>query len=442
MTPRWYPLRYHATQYRLVNCGKRFRVCAAGRRSGKTERAKRFVVTQALQFTEAPDGLFVCAAPTHAQAKRIYWKDIKRLVPPRLLRARPRESELSIELFNGATIMVVGMDAPERIEGVPLDGIVLDEYASMKEEVWGENIRPALSTPGRPGWAWMIGVPEGRNHFFRQSMRAQEDDSGSWEYCHWKSEEILDPEEIESAKHDLDPLTYEQEYEASFLNFQGRAYYPFRRDVHAGERLPYLERHPLIFCLDFNVEPGTATVAQEQRYSGSRGILAQGQEFTAFIGEVWIPRNSTTSAVCRKLIAEWSKHEGDIFVYGDATGGARKSSSDRGSDWDIVEAELRPAFGSRLHIRRNRDNPPERARVNAVNSRLESVDGTIRLLVDPARCPRTVEDFEGVTLLEGGSGEIDKKRDKLLTHLTDGLGYYIEERFPVRGPHRFSAEEV
>jgi hypothetical protein len=70
-----------------------------------------------------------------------------------------------------------------------------------------------------------------------------------------------------------------------------------------------------------------------------------------------------------------------------------------------------------------------RDRLNAVNSRLRSSSGVVRLLVDPARAPNVVKDFEGVTLLKGGSGEIDKKGSeaKGLTHLTDAIGYYISE---------------
>jgi hypothetical protein len=58
--------------------------------------------------------------------------------------------------------------------------------------------------------------------------------------------------------------------------------------------------------------------------------------------------------------------------------------------------------------------------------------GELRLFVDKVRCPRTIADFEGVILLEGGSGEIDKGADPTKSHLTDGLGYYIAQRFPTR----------
>jgi hypothetical protein len=64
---------------------------------------------------------------------------------------------------------------------------------------------------------------------------------------------------------------------------------------------------------------------------------------------------------------------------------------------------------------------------------LTCATGLVRLVVDPAKAPNVVKDFEGVTLLAGGSGEIDKKGSeaKGLTHLTDAIGYYVAEQFPV-----------
>ena len=69
-----------------------------------------------------------------------------------------------IRLINGAQIWVVGLDRPERIEGSPWDGGVLDEYGNMRANAWPEHIRPALSD--RAGWCDFTGVPEGRNHYY------------------------------------------------------------------------------------------------------------------------------------------------------------------------------------------------------------------------------------------------------------------------------------
>ncbi len=67
-----------------------------------------------------------------------------------------------------------------------------------------------------------------------------------------------------------------------------------------------------------------------------------------------------------------------------------------------------------------------------LNSRLRSSAGLVRLMVDPVHAPHVVLDFEGVTTLPGGSGEIAKKKHLDLSHITDALGYYIDHRFPVK----------
>jgi hypothetical protein len=418
LTPRWTTLKPHGEQLRLWTVDSRFRVVPSGRRSGKTELAKRYGVIRAISHANSGDGWYVYAAPTHMQAKRIFWRDLKALVPRQFMRGRPSESELTIRLLNGAEITVLGLDAPERIEGRSLDWICCDEFANMKPEVWSENIRPALSTLGRPGAAWFIGVPEGRNHYYHMAMSAMSEKTAEWTYHAWPSSDILDPEEIEAAKRDLDELTYAQEFEASFVNFQGRAYHPFSRDSHCAT-LEYQPRLPLALCFDFNVSPGVAVICQEQEMDGDT--------FTAVIGEIYIPRHSNTPAVCRKIVKEWGHHKGDVLVHGDATGGAAGTAQVRGSDWDIIRQELKPVFKERFKMRVPRSNPRERVRVNAVNARLRTADGKIHLRIDPDKAPMCVLDTEGVILLEGGSGELDKKHDPALTHLTDALGYYIEK---------------
>lgn len=438
------PLRHHDAQQAWIHSRKRFHVVPAGRRSGKTEIAKRKLIKRALTVQCAyDDPRFFAAAPTRDQAKRIFWQDLKAMIPRSLMLERPQETDLRINLVTGAELWVIGMDQPQRIEGAPWDGGILDEFANMKPGAWGENVRPALSD--RQGWCDLIGVPEGRNHYYDLAKYAQGDDP-EWAFFTWFSADILPPEEIASAKRVLDDLVYQQEYEASFINFEGRAYYPFTDATHCAP-LKYDPRKPLILCFDFNVEPGVCAIAQEQllpkQYEhGPKGALLLDRPITGtgIIGEVHIPRNSNTPAVCRAILANrdgmpsiWAKHEGLVRCYGDATGGARGTAKVMGSDWDLIEKELRPTFRDRLAFRVKPANPSERSRVNAVNSRLKSSTGDVRMMVDPAKAPNVVKDFEGVTLLKGGSGEIDKKATPLLTHLSDGVGYYVESEFPVSG---------
>ena len=437
MTPprRLAPLRFHPVQDRLKHDPKRFKVVPAGRRSGKTELAKRKLFTESCTLQGWDDPRHFAAAPVRDQAQRIYWNDLKAMFPPAFVRSIS-ESHLTITAENGAELCVVGMDKPQRIEGTPWNGGVLDEFANMKPGTWGENVRPALAD--RKGWAWLIGVPEGRNHYYKLNQYALSGVDEDWGSYTWPSRDILDPKEVEAARRQLDELVFAQEYEASFVNFEGRAYYPFLASTHCAP-LAYNPKAPLILCFDFNIAPGVCAVAQEQtlpgqyeRGTGGAVLLDKPITGTGFIGEVYIPQNSNTPAVCRKIVADWGDHKGLVKCYGDATGGAGGSAQTEGSDWDLIKRELRAHFKERVSF----DgvplaNPAERSRVNAMNTRLQNGVKEVRVMVDPAKCPHLVVDLEGVRTLKGGSGEIDKKADLTLTHISDAAGYYIVKEFPV-----------
>jgi hypothetical protein len=433
LTPRYYPLRAIACQQDYARSNARFVVVPAGRRSGKTEHAKRRLVRRALRrwrVRHREEAFYFAGAPTRDQARRIWWEDLKALTKP-WWRARPSETTLSIPLVTHSTIVVVGLDKPQRIEGTPWDGGVLDETADLHESVWKLHVRPALSD--RRGWCDFIGVPEGRNHYFALYTKAraamlEHGAASPWHAFTWFSSEVLDAAEVEAAREELDPLSFAQEYEASFVSFQGRAYHAYSEANLARLRQLYDPRAPLVFCLDFNVAPGVAVVLQVLRTAGP-----DGRPTVACLGEVYIPDHSNTAMVCAKLIQDWGAHEGLVELYGDATGGSRGTAKLAGSDWDIVKRELRAHYGSRVSLQVPEANPTERARVNAMNSLLCSTTGVRRLLVDPTACPQLVQDLEGVRVVPGGSGELDKKSDKTRTHITDALGYFVVRRFPVVG---------
>lgn len=431
LSARWTPLRPHAGQSAYAHSTARFNVVPAGRRSGKTEVAKRKLVRHAMRAPRIFPARYFAGAPTYQQAKRIFWADLKALVPKHLMAGTPSESELVIRLRTGTEIHVIGMDKPARVEGTPWDGVILDEYGNMKGSAWGENVRPALAD--RMGWCDFTGVPEGRNHYYQHWLKALADTSGEWGAFTWKSADILDPSEIAAARLDLDPLVFAQEYEASFVSFEGRAYYNFdagRNCSAIADR--YNADETLILCFDFNIAPGVAVVAQEMQ-------LPAGRSGTGAIGEVWIPSGSNTERVCRRLLTDWGDHRGTVHVYADATGGAGGSAQVDGSDLELVEKYLRAGFkgrrgfGDRLTMRVSKSNPAERARVNAVNSRLLNGADEVHLQIDPSRCRHLIEDLDGVQTVLGGSGELDKdkKRFAMLTHISDALGYYVAERFPI-----------
>jgi len=401
--------------------------------------AKRRGVKLAMQPQQYHDARYLFGGPTHAQAKRVFWSDLKKLIPKwALVGQDPRraisEGELTILLVTGAMIQVIGLDAPQRAEGVPLDFVAVDEAADVREEAWMEHLRPGLSERG--GQAWLCGTPEGRNWFWRLATKAQEcQDPALWSYHTWPSSDILSAAEIEIAKAELDSRTFFQEYMASFLDVTGRVYYGFAREVHAVERMPYDPKATLMIGFDFNVAPGVAVFMQERLYRGDNALVPQGSLIGAVVDEIWIEHDSNTPRVCQEIIRRYRQHDAPLEVFGDATGGARGTAQTDGSDLDLIRRHLDPVFndrtvpqGERLRWCVPRSNPSVRARINAVNSRLESADGKVHLLVDPS-CRHVIEDLEGVTWSD--SGDIDKKSSPTLSHISDALGYVIAEKWPV-----------
>jgi hypothetical protein len=153
---------------------------------------------------------------------------------------------------------------------------------------------------------------------------------------------------------------------------------------------------------------------------------------TATIGEVFIENNSNTEIICDKIIADWGQvHRGEVLIYGDAAGGAHTSQGVKGSDWEIVEAKLRPVFKNNLWAMYSKANPHIRSRVNSTNSRFRSADGSVRAIFDNLVCPAHIRDFEGVSSDENGDPE--KEQGSMLSHISDAYGYYINEAHPFGG---------
>jgi hypothetical protein len=288
-------------------------------------------------------------------------------------------------------------------------------------------------------------VPRSAPHFKRMFSAGQTTDG--WESFHWTSEGVVEAAELEAARAELDPIEYASEYLADFVTYEDRAYYTFSPAEHC-QPLPYQAHRPLIFSFDFNVEPATALVMQEQLavFDDCEFDPVVGQKMpryiTSVIGEVWIPRNGTVPAVCRRLRKDWARHVGEVFIYGDPSGGNRTVVSEGQSAWDEVKTWLGVVDGWEMRWRWRGTEPKQRPRVNAVNAAFRNAAGQIHCLVDPKRCPRLVEDLESMTLLEGGSGELDKKGNPEISHLSDELGYYLVKERQVGGKPRVIEESM
>lgn len=211
-------VQLHPAQLEIFNSTARFKAVSAGRRFGKSRLAAWMLIIKALQ-SENKDVWYI--GPTFQQSKEIMWSMLKDLLQGTDLIKATHENIATITLTNGRKISLKGSDRPDTLRGVGLSYVVLDEYASMKPEVWEKIVRPTLADV--KGGALFIGTPEGKNHFYDLWVQAGLEENTDWEQFSFNSTDnpLLDPEEIEIARKTMSTQAFRQEFEASFVSFTG-----------------------------------------------------------------------------------------------------------------------------------------------------------------------------------------------------------------------------
>ena len=198
-------------QQQVWNDQSRFKVVAAGRRTGKSRLAAWMLIVEALQ---ADRGNVWYVAPTQGQARDIMWLTLLELGNPVI--ESSHVNNMQIKLVNGAVISLKGADRPETMRGVSLKFVVLDEYADMKPSVFEQILRPALAD--LKGKSLFIGTPMGRNHFYELYNYGEKNDDKEYKSWHFTSFDnpLLDPKEIEAAKKSMSSFAFRTEFMASF----------------------------------------------------------------------------------------------------------------------------------------------------------------------------------------------------------------------------------
>jgi hypothetical protein len=191
---------------------KRWACLVAHRRAGKTVAAVNDIVRAAM-FAKSPNPLYAYIAPYRSQAKAVAWDYFKFYARP--VTREINESELVLELVNGAKIRLFGADNADGMRGLGFDGVYMDEYGDFKPSVFGNVIRPAMSDKG--AWGVMAGTPKGKNQFWEIYQTALRDPNDWFLLRLPASQSRLLPEsELAAARAQLTEDQYLQEYECSF----------------------------------------------------------------------------------------------------------------------------------------------------------------------------------------------------------------------------------
>jgi phage terminase large subunit len=205
-----------------VNREERWAGIVAHRRAGKTVACIMDLIIKAVKNSrKEPRYAYIC--PTYQQAKDVAWSYLKQYTSA-IPGMKVSESELSVTFpHNGARIRLYGAENYERLRGLYLDGVVIDEAGDIDPRAWPEVIRPTLSD--RKGWASFIGTPKGRNAFFDVIQQSKRDDD--WFHATLRASEtsLIAAGELQDARKSLTQEQYDQEYECSFDAAVVGAYY-------------------------------------------------------------------------------------------------------------------------------------------------------------------------------------------------------------------------
>lgn len=418
---RWYKLIDHPEQLRLLDAvpsGIRFPVVPAGRRSGKTERLKRFVAKQAMKN---PNERYFLAAPTYNQAKKIFWDDMKMLTLSVLHMKKPSESDLKIFMPNGTEIHIIGLDQPQRIEGIEWTGGGIDEIADLKAEALEANIMPALNTvnPTRPdyrAWCWFIGVPDGLNHYYDMAEYARTSGDPDYGYFHWTSEEILPEDVIASAKRTMSRKQYDQEYRASFETATGRIYEDYDAKVGGRNWTDAVPKpHEALFWM------------HDQNYTPLSSAIAVVREGVPYIVDEIVLTSAISRESAIEFVEKYADHKNKlVYIYGDPAGRSGEKHGHK-SDYTEIEDVLRQ-HKWKFERRVRPQHPSIKDRQNAVRAKVLNAAGETSLYVNPVTAPWSHKGLGTVQLQEGSTFQEDQRNQ--YQHITTAIGYFVDVHWP------------
>ncbi len=419
----------------------RIKLVPAGRRSYKTEIAKR-IANEAL-YTYANQGnQYFLASPTLSQTKSIYWADMKKFIPDIWRDSEYidiRESDLQITMRwnpkdenTWSFVKLLSMDKPERIEGSMWHGGVIDEIPDCKPNAWDKHVYPALMDSG--GWAILLGTPEG-NKFYQEHLKlckyiytqtepgkmkvtTQIDGDVEWAGYKWWTSLVRTPDEVAKMAATMDDRTYRQELQAEMQSYEGLLYYTFNSDINVKDNIAKWNRdEPIYLSCDFNKAPMVWEVAQIFHPNNIKSIK--------FIDEISIPSHAKTEIAARRFIEKFRTHKHKrLYLTGDASGKV-EGHIDYTTDYLIIEEALSSAGWNVIEQVPSR-NANVNNRVNVVCSLLCSRTNIVRLWFN-SNCIYAIEDMKADE--SNNQGGKDKKTNPDRTHGSDGVDYLTFQEF-------------
>lgn len=169
---------------------------------------------------ETENETYAYIAPTYKQAKSIVVRDplmLNRYLPKEVLAKPFNESELYANFTTGSVLRILGADEPDSIRGPRFKGVVLDEWALQKREIFDEILEPVLRE--NDGWAQFQFTPKGRNHAYDFWRRGNTPDHLEWKSFDLTADQsrLFTQEQLNEMRKEMGEDLYNQEMMCQFL---------------------------------------------------------------------------------------------------------------------------------------------------------------------------------------------------------------------------------
>ncbi len=227
-----------------------------------------------------------------------------------------------------------------------------------------------------------------------------------------------------------------QQMPASMLKL-GRVYSSFSEDNIAKTERD--SRLPLLWCLDFNVDPMTSVLCQAREAGGLYASVSNDRLISLEVLDEISLANSDIQKMCEAFDKKVNMMQGtgsflEVHLYGDSSGNHRQQNGGP-SCWQSVFQHLSQNKRYKIHDFRSNKDPYIKDRVNAVNAVLKNAAGERRAKIHP-QCTGLITDMKEVQWkrdpVGNTTGQFEKQK-KGLTHLSDAWGYMVEKKYGIKG---------
>jgi len=310
----------------------------------------------------------------------------------------------------GSRIVFRPVDEFERLRGTNLAWFGLDELTYTPEAAW-LRLEGRLRDPkAQRLCGFAVWTPKGYDWVFRKFVEGPSKGYGVVVAQPYENRFLLArvPDFYDRLQESYDERFFRQEVLGAYLSLSGSTVYSSFARAENLKDLGRDQRLPLLWALDFNVDPMSSLVVQ---MVGGKVLV---------LDEI-VVRNGTTMDASEEFLKRYPEHWAGVHIYGDASGNQRQTTG--ATDYEMIREYFQVHSGMTLQYRVPRANPSVRERINLTNAKLRSATGDVGLLVDP-KCKELIKDLEQVTY-KADSNTIDKDRDRMRTHLSDALGYLL-----------------